>query len=503
MTGPATACQGSTGYVYTTQNGMSNYTWIVSAGGQITAGAGTTQITVTWNGIGAQTVSVNYSNLNGCLAPTPTVYNVIINGSPTPVITGANNVCVNSGNYTYTTQTLMTAYVWTVSSGGTLNSGQGTNAISVIWTGSGAQTVSVNYTNSSGCSASSPTVYPVTINPIPGAAGTISGTASICAPAAGISYSVAPISGATAYAWTLPVGASIGTGAGTNNITVNFGTNAVSGNITVYGTNLCGAGATSPNYPITVGLLPVAAGTITGPATACTPATGLVYSVPLITNATGYAWTIPAGAMIVSGDNTHSITVDFPSGATSGNLSVYGTNTCGNGTPSANYAVSVAPKPAAPVITENSGILTSDAPAGNQWYKDNTVIPSATGQTYQPTQTGHYTAVVTLNGCSSVPSNDIYFLMTGIDALGQNGTLSVYPNPTDGMVTLDISTKDLQVLDLKVVNNLGSLVYELKDLRVQGSASRTIDLRNFPDGVYSILLYNNNTHILKKIVINK
>ncbi|MCX6252053.1 MAG: T9SS type A sorting domain-containing protein [Bacteroidetes bacterium] len=482
---------------------MSNYTWTVSAGGQITAGTGTCQITVTWNGTGAQTVSANYANLNGCLAPAPTVYNITVNGSPTPLITGANNVCVNSGNYTYTTQTLMTAYVWTVSSGGTINFGQGTNAISVLWTASGAQTVSVNFNNASGCSAPSPTVYPVTVNAIPGASGTISGTASICAPASGISYSVAPVPGATAYAWTLPPGATNSTGAGTSTITVDFGSNAVSGNITVYGTNLCGAGGTSPVYPVTVGLLPIAAGTVTGPATACTPATGLVYSVPPVTNATGYAWTIPAGAMITAGDNTNSITVDFPAGVTSGNFSVYGTNTCGNGTPSANYAVSVAPKPAAPVITENSGILTSDAPSGNQWYKDNAVIPGATAQTYLPAQTAHYSAIVTLNGCSSVPSNDIYFLMTTIEALGKDGTVSVHPNPNNGLFTLDISTKDLQILDLKVVNNLGSPVYELKDLRVQGSSSKTIDLRNSPNGVYSILLYNNNTHILKKIVINK
>jgi hypothetical protein len=503
ITGPATACQGSSNNVYTTQNGMSNYTWTLSAGGQIMAGAGTTQITVKWNGSGAQTVSVNYANLNGCLAPAATVYNVTVNATPAPTISGANGVCVNSGNYAYTTQTGMTGYVWVVSSGGTLNSGQGTSSISVSWIGSGAQTVSVNYNNASGCSASTPTVYPVSVNPVPNNTGTITGTASVCAPVTGINYSVASVTNATAYVWTLPTGATIGTGSGTNSITVNYGANAASGNINVYGTNLCGAGGPSPDFPVTVGLLPAAAGTISGPATACTPATGLVYSVPDIANASGYVWTTPLGVVITAGSNTNSITVDFPAGTTSGSFSVIGTNTCGNGTPSADYPVAVAPKPNAPVITENSGILTSDAATGNQWFKDNTAVPGATSQTYAPTATGHYTAVVTVDGCASDPSNDIYIVMTGIDGNGQTGSLSVYPNPSNGMFTLNIFTKELQVLDMTVTNSLGVAVLELKDIRVQGSVTKMIDLQNAPNGVYSILLSNSNTHILKKIVINK
>jgi hypothetical protein len=60
---------------------MTNYTWIVSAGGTITAGGGTgnNTVTVTWNTTSAQTVSVNYTNSNSCTASSPTVYNVTVN----------------------------------------------------------------------------------------------------------------------------------------------------------------------------------------------------------------------------------------------------------------------------------------------------------------------------------------------------------------------------------------------------------------------------------------
>ena len=63
---------------------MTNYIWSVSAGGTITAGGTTNSntVTVTWNTAGAQTVSVNYTNGNGCTAAAPTVYNVTVNALP-------------------------------------------------------------------------------------------------------------------------------------------------------------------------------------------------------------------------------------------------------------------------------------------------------------------------------------------------------------------------------------------------------------------------------------
>jgi PKD repeat protein len=78
ITGPATACLNSTGNIYSTEGGMLSWTWSVSGGGLITAGAGTNSITVTWNTVGAQSVSVNYVNTNTCTATAPTVKAVTI-----------------------------------------------------------------------------------------------------------------------------------------------------------------------------------------------------------------------------------------------------------------------------------------------------------------------------------------------------------------------------------------------------------------------------------------
>ena len=55
---------------------------------------------------------------------------------------------------------------------------------------------------------------------------------------------------------------------------------------------------------------------------------GVNFVVPTVTNAIGYNWSLPAGATIVAGANTNSIMVDFSNSPTSGNVTVYGYNTC-------------------------------------------------------------------------------------------------------------------------------------------------------------------------------
>jgi len=501
ITGPATTCQGSTGNVYLTQYGFSNYVWTVT-GGTITGGQGTYSATVTWNTSGTQAVSVNYNNLNGCAAQTPTAYTVTVNPIPAPTISGLNNLCVNSGSYNYTTQSGFSNYVWNVSSGGTINSGQGTSIINVSWNASGSQTVSVNYSTANGCSAINPTVYAVTVNPVPGAAGTITGTASVCGGTNGVIYSVAPIQNATAYVWMLPAGATNATGASTSTITVDFASNASSGNITVYGNNTCGNGTLSPAFPVTVTPIPAPAGTITGTASVCAGTMGVAYSVPAITGATGYTWTVPTGTSIATGANTNAITVDFNPGAVSGNINVLGTNSCGNGTVSPNFAVTVNAIPATPVVTNTGDTLHSSAANGNQWYFAGTLIPGATSRNYVATQTGLYWVVVTINGCASAESNHLEIITTGINSHSST-SINLFPVPNDGRFNVSFITASQETFSIKVINSLGVSVYQEANVEVNGSLNKVIDLRPVPNGVYTVVFENSQDQVVKKIVVSK
>jgi hypothetical protein len=503
ITGPATACSNIPGIVYTTQTGMTNYLWTVSAGGTITAGGTTTSntVTVTWITTGAQTVTVNYTNANGCTAVNPVSYPVTVNPSPSPTIMGNTTPCAGPQYVNYYTEGGMSNYVWTVSAGGTIYSGQGTANLQVIWNTAGPQTLGINYTNSFGCSLPSPAITNIFVNPYPSAAGSITGPATVCAGQNGVAYSTTTVLNATTYTWTVPPGATIATGAGTTSITVNYGPSATSGNVTVAGTNMCGNG-TGSSLAVTVNPLPAAAGTITGPAVICAPANGISYTVPAIANATGYSWSVPSGANIVSGGNTNHITVNFTASATSGVITVLGTNACGNGQVSPDFNVTANPTPPTPVITESGLTLTSSAPTGNQWYFNGTAIPGATGQTYEATQSGDYYVIVTLNGCPSAQSNTITIVMPGIGQ-PEGSSLAIFPVPNDGRFTVTCTWTNDELLSLEVINSLGARIYQ-SDLQVsQGTAQQVVDLRPVPNGIYTVVLKIQDNRVIRRILVNK
>jgi len=248
--------------------------------------------------------------------------------------------------------------------------------------------------------------------------------------------------------------------------------------------------------------LPAAAGNITGPASVCQGVAGVVYTVPAIAGATGYTWTVPSGATIVSGGNTNSITVDFSAAAVSGNITVLGTNSCGNGTVSPNFAVTVNAIPPTPAVTNTGTTLYSSAPTGNQWYFEGTLIVGATAQTYVATQDGYYWSIVTLNGCSSAESNHLQIFTTGVDS-HSSSTINIYPVPNDGQFNVSITTASNESFSIRGYNNLGVKIYEETKVEVNGSLQKVIDLRPMPNGVYSVIVCNSLGQVVRKIIVNR
>lgn len=88
---------------------------------------------------------------------------------------------------------------------------------------------------------------------------------------------------------------------------------------------------------------PGPAGTITGPigGDICQGETGITFSVDPVSYATEYEWTLPDGASVTSGANSNIITVSFSQNASSGNVTVFGYNECGNGNPSSAFPITL------------------------------------------------------------------------------------------------------------------------------------------------------------------
>ncbi|MCK4678189.1 MAG: DUF5060 domain-containing protein [Bacteroidales bacterium] len=185
----------------------------------------------------------------------------------------------------------------------------------------------------------------ISVDTVPGLPGYITGAPQVCRGDNNITYSVSPVAGATSYQWTVPPGAS-GSGS-SNSILISYGQQASSGFVTVKAVNDCGTGPVSSKY-ITVMPLVEEAGLITGNELVCQGAQDITYSVTPIPNATNYIWTLPEGAL--GNSTTNTITVSFEETASSGQISVAGSNYCGDGPTSfLNIVVDPLPSIAGPI----------------------------------------------------------------------------------------------------------------------------------------------------------
>ena len=390
ITGTTPVCPNATGVIYSITPATigSTYTWTVPAGAIITAGQGTSAITVTF---GATAGTISVTETNSCGSGTPVTFAVAIGSAPvTPPISGPTPVCPNStGNIYYVTNTPGSTYSWTVPAGATITSAPtNTDSITVTF-GTTAGTMSVTETGA--CGSGSAVNYPVTLSSLP-VTSAITGPATVCPNATGMVYSVTNTAGST-YAWTVPAGATITSApTNTNSITVTFG--PTGGTVSVTETGTCGAG-TPVNIAVVTNSIPVTS-PITGPVTVCPNAMGISYSVINSAGST-YAWTVPAGATITSSPtNTDSIMVSF--GATAGTISVIETSPCGVGAPD-TLVIVTSSIPVTSPITGPTPVCPNSA--GNIYYVTNTpgstyswTVPAGATITSSPTNTDSITVTL-------------------------------------------------------------------------------------------------------------
>jgi hypothetical protein len=87
--------------------------------------------------------------------------------------------------------------------------------------------------------------------------------------------------------------------------------------------------------------VPGAAGSVTGASIVCEGSGAIPYSISSIVDADTYNWIYSGTGASINGTGTN-VTMDFPNGSTSGSLTVYGTNECGDGA-SSFIAITVDP----------------------------------------------------------------------------------------------------------------------------------------------------------------
>ena len=222
-----------------------------------------------------------------------------------------------------------------------------------------------------------------------------------------------------------------------NEIIVNYGSSAVSGDISVK----AGCGTIVGNastLAITVNQLPSEAQAFSGPSSICigqSGQSGVIYNVPIIANATSYQWTLPSGARCTSGCTTNIIRVDYGATAVSGNITVNGVNSCGGGKA---YSLAVNVNKTKPTSTGTISGSPSVCRGQNIVYS----IPAiADATSYQWTLPSGVTGTSTTNSISVYYTNNARrsgnITVTPVNGCGVGDTASLpitvdalYPYPT-------------------------------------------------------------------------
>ncbi|MEZ5195619.1 MAG: T9SS type A sorting domain-containing protein [Bacteroidales bacterium] len=81
--------------------------------------------------------------------------------------------------------------------------------------------------------------------------------------------------------------------------------------------------------------------------------------------------------------------------------------------------------------------------------------------------------------------------------------ISLYPNPTAGMLSINLNSIQRIDVRVEVSNLLGQTVYEELCSFEQGISSRTIDLTSFNDGLYLLRMQAGDKSYTTKIIIDK
>lgn len=349
MGGAATVCYQSTvTKTYTTELGMSTYSWTVT-GGSIVSGSTSSTVVVDWSGasVGPQTMTLIVTSSTCTVTTTKTV---TVQALPVVAISGTTSVCINSTK-TYSlnitpSATAGAAYVWTTT--GTGGASSTNTTYSVTWPVAGAKSVSVTYTDALGCVASA--MSNVTVEASPVVTG-IAGTYSICTAGSQL-YTATTIAGAS-YAWASTLG-TVGTSTTTTNTVTFSGTTGGTGSITVIATSALGC--PSAVYTQSIAYYPVViTPPISGPTAICVPGTATsTYSVTA-TNATAYAWTISgSGDAIASSGNPAIATWNLTAGTGTVTVTASNANGCQSSATLA-YTKTITP---APTVVAASGTFT-------------------------------------------------------------------------------------------------------------------------------------------------
>jgi PKD repeat protein len=183
--------------------------------------------------------------------------------------------------------------------------------------------------------------------------------------------------------------------------------------------------------------------------------------------------------------------------STSGSYTVTVKDSYGCLTSSAPFTIVINPAAAIPVITQHGDTLVSSSVTGNQWYLGAAPISGATGQQYVINGQGNFTDHVTVaNGCTGISN-----IIAGIsENQALENAMNLFPNPTDGVVSLKLSLTDPANYTIRISDVAGRLMFR-EQIMISGNSERTYNLTPYGKGVYLFEIQGQKGMAVKKVIV--
>ncbi|PLX17396.1 MAG: hypothetical protein C0597_07050, partial [Marinilabiliales bacterium] len=155
----------------------------------------------------------------------------------------------------------------------------------------------------------------------------------------------------------------------------------------------------------------------------------------------------------------------------------------------------------------NSSTLTYDIELSS----GTTLVPAVTATTNDINAEAVVTDATALPGTTSIlvtaedgtteETYEINFsVATGFNRFDLNGEFAMYPNPTNGEITISFENKIKASWKIEVYNSLGSVLYT-EDLSNFYKSEYKFDFSNFAKGIYLVKISNKDDAVVKQLII--
>lgn len=471
----AAFCQGSSAVLSANTGTGLSYQWLHN--GLLLSGQTTSSLVV--NQAGSYRVVV--ANASGC-RDSSTVTVVTENALPNSTVTpaGSTTFCQGGSVVLNGVTSPDRSFRWLLNGSPV----SGNLSPSLTATVSGAYRLIV--TNAvTGCFDTSAAVT-VTVNPTPAAQLSPVGSLTRCV---GDSVTLNATAGAGfIYVWLL--NGSVLPGSTQSTVRV-----ATAGSYRVLITNgTTGCFDTSAAVNVVIVPLPTATVSAAGSTTLCEGNTVVLNA----NTGTGLSYRWLRNGVAITGQTSASLTASL-----AGNYRVVVTNATGCFDTSAALTVTVNPKPAAPVLTTNVDTIFARPGTDLLWFRNGILLAGITDSTLLITQNGSYRALrLSAQGCNSDSSNAIVVSNVAV-ADHQLLNARIYPNPTSGLLILELESSNQDALEVELRSVTGALVYQQRYAAGSYDPRLSLELGDLPAAVYLLQLRQGERFKHQRVVIQR